>query len=96
MSTSRRKRWRPFGRALAAVSSPLGLAALHVMTTLTGSVLIALGHAAGALSADEAWDAAHVDERHQERPWGEDAEAMAGGGSARPSSALPRVHAISG
>jgi chaperone required for assembly of F1-ATPase len=64
------------GRALAAVTSPLKLAALHVMTTLTGSVLLALAHAAGTLSADEAFEAAHVDERHQERVWGEDAEAM--------------------
>ncbi len=83
--------------ALAAVSSPLGLAALHVMTTLTGSVLIALGHAAGALSADEAWDAAHVDERHQERLWGEDAEAMARRRVREAEfRAASRVHAIAG
>jgi chaperone required for assembly of F1-ATPase len=58
------------------VRSPMALAALHVMTTLTGSVLIALAHAAGRLDADEAWDAAHVDERYQESVWGEDHEAM--------------------
>ncbi|HEY0354359.1 MAG TPA: ATP12 family protein, partial [Enterovirga sp.] len=55
--------------------SPLALAALHVMTTLTGSVLIALMHAAGAIDAERAWDVAHVDEHHQESFWGEDLEA---------------------
>jgi chaperone required for assembly of F1-ATPase len=63
-------------RRLEAVGSPFRLAALHVMTTLTGSVLIALAHAAGRLDADEAWAAAHVDETFQESLWGEDEEAM--------------------
>lgn len=61
---------------LAGVTSPFALAALHVMTTLTGSVLIALAHAAGELSAEEAWATAHVDERFQESVWGEDEEAL--------------------
>jgi chaperone required for assembly of F1-ATPase len=61
--------------ALGKVDGPLRLAALHVMTTLTGSVLIALAEAGGALGTDEAWQAAHVDERHQESVWGEDQEA---------------------
>jgi len=59
-----------------AQNSPECLAALHVMTTLTGSVLIALAHAVGPIDADEAWDAAHVDEHFQESAWGEDHEAM--------------------
>jgi chaperone required for assembly of F1-ATPase len=62
--------------ALGRVRSPFALAALHAMTTLTGSVLLALAHAAGALDADAAWEAAHVDERHQESLWGEDEEAL--------------------
>ncbi|MBM6596075.1 ATP12 family chaperone protein [Microvirga pudoricolor] len=61
---------------VTAEESPFAVAALHVMTTLTGSVLIALAHASGRLGADEAWDAAHVDERFQESVWGEDHEAM--------------------
>jgi chaperone required for assembly of F1-ATPase len=61
----------------SAGRSPFALAALHVMTTLTGSVLIALAHAAGRLTAEEAWAAAHVDERFQERVWGEDEQALA-------------------
>ena len=47
------------------------------MTTLTGSVLIALALAQGRLSFDEAWAAAHVDEDHQLRLWGGDDEAAA-------------------
>jgi len=63
--------------ALAAVDEPLSLAALHVMTTLTGSVLLALGVSRGAFSAAEAWRIAHVDEDFQISQWGEDDEAMA-------------------
>ncbi|MDF2974810.1 MAG: ATPase, partial [Microvirga sp.] len=58
------------------IGSPFALAALHVMTTLSGSVLIALAHAAGQLDTDQAWAAAHVDELYQESVWGEDYEAM--------------------
>jgi chaperone required for assembly of F1-ATPase len=59
-----------------AIGSPFRLAALHVMTTLTGSVLIALAHTEGVIDAGAAWAAAHVDERFQESRWGEDEEAM--------------------
>ncbi len=58
------------------IRSPFALAALHVMTTLTGSVLIALAHVEGRLDADAAWAAAHTDERYQESVWGGDAEAQ--------------------
>lgn len=61
---------------IESIRSPFALAALHVMTTLTGSVLIALAHASGILDLKQAWDAAHVDERFQESVWGEDEEAM--------------------
>jgi chaperone required for assembly of F1-ATPase len=57
--------------------SPLRLAALHAMTTLTGSCVIALAVALGRMDADEAWDAASVDEDFQMAAWGEDAEALA-------------------
>lgn len=56
---------------------PLDLAALHAMTTLMGSALLALAHALGRLRADAAWAAAHVDEDWQISQWGEDAEAKA-------------------
>jgi chaperone required for assembly of F1-ATPase len=51
------------------------LAACHVMTTLTGSAVLALAFVHGRLSAEEAWTAAHVDEDFQIGQWGEDAEA---------------------
>ncbi len=51
------------------------LAALHVMTALTGSALLALAVLRGKLSPEEAWKAAHVDEDFQIRQWGVDAEA---------------------
>ncbi|GGK50487.1 ATP12 family chaperone protein [Salinarimonas ramus] len=57
-------------------TEPVALAALSVMTTITGSALIALAVADGALTADDAWHAAHVDELHQERVWGADAIAL--------------------
>jgi chaperone required for assembly of F1-ATPase len=53
------------------------LAALHVMTTLMGSALLALAHARGRLTAEAAWEAAHVDEDWQISQWGVDAEAAA-------------------
>jgi chaperone required for assembly of F1-ATPase len=63
-------------RAIEQIRSPFALAALHVMTTLSGSVLIALAHASRHLDVDQAWAAAHVDELYQESVWGEDYEAM--------------------
>jgi chaperone required for assembly of F1-ATPase len=56
--------------------APFALAALHVMTTLSGSVLITLGVALGEISPAEAWRAAHVDEDFEMQAWGEDAEAL--------------------
>jgi chaperone required for assembly of F1-ATPase len=64
--------------AFAAALEPheaFRLTGLHVLTTLTGSALIALAHARGYLSAGEAWAAAHVDEDYQIALWGEDEEA---------------------
>ena len=51
------------------------LAALHVMTALTGSALLALAVAARRLTPEEAWAASHFDEDWQISQWGEDAEA---------------------
>jgi chaperone required for assembly of F1-ATPase len=61
---------------LDAIDEPFALAALHVMTTLTGSILLALGVLRSALDAAEAWRIAHVDEDFQISQWGEDDEAM--------------------
>jgi chaperone required for assembly of F1-ATPase len=54
---------------------PFRLAALHVMTALTGSALLALAVLREWLTPEEAWDAAHVDEDFQISQWGEDEEA---------------------
>jgi chaperone required for assembly of F1-ATPase len=61
---------------VAQENDPFRLAALNVMTTLTGSALIALATADGALAADAAWHVAHVDEIVQESIWGEDTDAL--------------------
>lgn len=53
------------------------LAALHEMTSLTGSVLLAVAAARGGIDTDAAWEAAHVDEAFQIEEWGEDDEAKA-------------------
>ncbi len=60
-----------------APAGPLRLAALSVMTSLTGSVLMALAVAHGAMTADAAFAAAHVDEDYQMRHWGADEDALA-------------------
>ena len=57
--------------------SPFQLAAMHTITTLTGSAILALAQYDGAISADAAWNAAHVDEDWQIEQWGADAEAEA-------------------
>lgn len=65
--------------ALAGVlerhASPFAIAAIHSMTTLMGSALLAIAVAEGAISADSAWRAAHVDEDWNIAQWGEDSEA---------------------
>jgi len=65
------------GAALDAYDDPAGLAALSVMTTLTGSALLALAVARGFLKPEAAWRAAHVDEDFEIERWGVDADAMA-------------------
>ena len=57
--------------------SDFELAAFHTLMTLTGSALIALMLARRAISPEEAWITAHVDEDYQIEHWGEDAEAEA-------------------
>lgn len=56
---------------------PFRLACLHVMTTLTGSALIAIAVDDGAMDVDAAWSSALVDEDWNIAQWGEDAEAAA-------------------
>jgi chaperone required for assembly of F1-ATPase len=60
----------------AIPNDPWRLGAMHVVTTLTGSALIALAMLRGALSADAAWQAAHVDEDWNMEQWGRDELAL--------------------
>lgn len=64
------------GRAVARYDA-IGVAALNIMTTLTGSAVLALAVARGRLEPEAAWAAAHVDEDFQAGIWGADAEAEA-------------------
>ena len=65
------------GTHLSQRAEPLRLAALHVMTGLMGSALLALAVDFGELDPEGAWSAAHVDEDFQSEQWGLDAEAAA-------------------
>jgi chaperone required for assembly of F1-ATPase len=77
---------RQSDEALAAAASaiPRGhdasefwrLGALNVVTTLTGSALLALALDAGALTAAEVWTAAHVDEDWNLDAWGRNELAL--------------------
>jgi chaperone required for assembly of F1-ATPase len=62
--------------ATAIPSDPWKLGALHSVTTLTGSALLALALAQGRITADEAWAAAHVDEDWNMEQWGHDELAL--------------------
>ena len=62
--------------AAAVPRDPWRLGALHAATTLTGSALIALALARGALALDAAWTAAHVDEDWNMDFWGRDELAL--------------------
>jgi len=63
--------------ASAAIpSDPWRLGAVNVITTLTGSALIALALSQGRLTVDDAWTAAHVDEDWNMSQWGRDELAL--------------------
>jgi chaperone required for assembly of F1-ATPase len=60
-----------------ATPDPFILSAAHLMTSLTGSAILALSVTNGWLGAEPAWAAAHVDEDWTNDHWGVDAEAEA-------------------
>ncbi|MEK1855012.1 MAG: ATP12 family protein [Phyllobacterium sp.] len=66
-----------FSVHLGQFNDPFAIAALHTITTLTGSAILALAIARGEISGTEAWKLAHVDEDWTIEHWGEDAEAAA-------------------
>jgi chaperone required for assembly of F1-ATPase len=61
----------------ALPTDPWSVAALHVVTTLTGSALLALALLRGVLGQDQVWAAAHVDEDWNIEKWGVDEEVAA-------------------
>ena len=61
--------------ALAGVTDPITLAALHVITTITGSAILALAVLRGRLQTDEAFNISELDADFQRELWGEDDEA---------------------
>jgi len=58
-------------------ADPWSVAALHVVTNLTGSALLALALARGVRDPEQIWTAAHVDEDWNIEKWGADEEVMA-------------------
>jgi chaperone required for assembly of F1-ATPase len=57
--------------------NPWAIAALHVVTTVTGSALLALALAHGVREPEQIWAAAHVDEDWNIEKWGIDDEVAA-------------------
>ncbi|KQT48671.1 ATPase [Aureimonas sp. Leaf454] len=64
-----------FRSRIDAIEDPFVIAALHQITTLTGSAIIAHEILERRLTAESAWAAAHVDEDWNIELWGEDEEA---------------------
>lgn len=63
--------------AAVAARDPFALAGLSPLVTISGSLLVALALAEGAIGLDQAWAAASLDEQWQAEQWGEDGEAAA-------------------
>jgi chaperone required for assembly of F1-ATPase len=61
----------------ALPDDPWSVAALHVITTTTGSALLALALWRGVLDPEAVWTAAHVDEDWNIEKWGIDEEVAA-------------------
>ena len=64
-------------RRAVAAHDDWRLTALHGLTTVTGSLVLALALERGRVNADEAWELSRLDESHQAERWGEDPEATA-------------------
>jgi chaperone required for assembly of F1-ATPase len=61
--------------AAVATRNPFELAGLSPLVTVSGSLVIALALAEGAIGLDAAWAAGALDELWQAGQWGEDADA---------------------
>lgn len=67
----------PHFRAIIATYDDWTLAALHEVTNISGSLIIALALAADHLTPDQAWRAGQLDELYQASRWGIDPLAEA-------------------
>ncbi|TPP10956.1 ATP12 family chaperone protein [Rhizobium glycinendophyticum] len=66
-----------YAKALEAYRDAFRISCLNVVTTLTGSAVLALAFAEGAFDLDTVWSLAHVDEDWTSEHWGSDEEAEA-------------------
>lgn len=64
-------------RAAVAAHGPFGLAGLHGLVALSGSLVLGLAVSRGALPPEIAWELGRLDETWQAEQWGLDAEAEA-------------------
>lgn len=64
-------------RAAVAAEDAFGLTALHELVSISGSLVLGLAVARGALDPAEAWALSRIDEDWQAEQWGLDAEAAA-------------------
>ena len=61
---------------ITSYDDPVALSALHVLTTLSGSVALALAVAKGHMSATDAYDASELEADFTAEVWGVDEEAL--------------------
>jgi chaperone required for assembly of F1-ATPase len=61
----------------ALPDDPWAIAAVHVITAMTGSALLALAMFRGVIDPEKTWAAAHVDEDWNAEKWGIDEEVAA-------------------
>lgn len=64
-------------RAAVERQGDFALAALHIVASITGSLVLGLAAVMGELSAAQAFALSRIDEAHQAETWGSDAEAEA-------------------
>ena len=60
---------------VTAIDDPFALSALHVVTTLSGSLVLSMALARGVLTPSEAYDASDLEADFTIEIWGEDEEA---------------------
>ncbi len=59
-----------------AIQDDYALAGLHVIASITGSLVLALALTGGAINSAQAFQLSRLDEIHQAETWGEDAQAQ--------------------